>query len=51
MENITVKELLQKIESKLDSGDVRDSVHQIKLITTKEMIEKVLKDDFQILEL
>lgn len=49
MEDLTVKGLLDKIDAKLNSGDVMDSVHRIKLITTREMIEKVLREDFRII--
>ena len=36
--NPTAKELLNELESRLSSGDYKDSVHQIKLMTTREMI-------------
>ena len=36
--NPTAKELLNELESRLSSGDYKDSVQQIKLMTTREMI-------------
>ncbi len=40
--NPTAKELLNELESRLSSGDYKDSVHQIKLMTTREMILEMI---------
>ena len=44
--NITAKDLLDHIEEKLQKEKYIDSVHKIKLITTKEMILKIIKVAF-----
>jgi hypothetical protein len=40
--NLSALEILKLIEFKLEAGNFIDSVHKIKLLTTKEMIEKML---------
>lgn len=42
MINLTGEELIKLIEYKIDKGDFKDSVHKIKLITTKEMIREII---------
>ena len=42
MINLTGEELIKLIEYKTDTGDFKDSVHKIKLITTKEMIREII---------
>tara|TARA_Y100001980_G_C14228630_1_gene81860 strand:+ start:388 stop:522 length:135 start_codon:yes stop_codon:yes gene_type:complete len=42
MINLTGEELIKLIENKIDTGDFKDSVHKIKLITTKEMIREII---------
>lgn len=40
----TAKELIDHIEEKLQQRKYTDSVHKIKLITTREMILKILSE-------
>ena len=40
--NPTSEELLNELESRLSSGDYKDSVHQIKLMTTRDMILEMI---------
>ena len=40
--NPTAVELLKELENRLSSGDYKDSVHQIKLMTTREMILEMI---------
>ncbi len=40
--NPTAVELLNELENRLSSGDYKDSVHQIKLMTTREMILEMI---------
>jgi len=39
---LSARELLQKIEKDLAEGNYNDSVHKIKLLTAKEVVEKML---------
>jgi len=39
---LSAQELLQKIEKDLAEGNYNDSVHKIKLLTAKEVVEKML---------
>lgn len=39
-------ELLSHIDQKIKSGNYYDSVHKIKLMTAKDMIEKILSTEF-----
>ena len=39
---LSAQELLQKIEKDLTEGNYNDSVHKIKLLTAKEVVEKML---------
>ena len=47
MAKISTEELLDFIEKKIGTGDFLDSVHKIKLITTKEMIISILKENIK----
>ena len=42
MPNISAEELIKIIENRIDSGDFKDAVHKIKLMTTKEMVLEIL---------
>tara|TARA_B100001248_G_C27267747_1_gene401551 strand:+ start:608 stop:757 length:150 start_codon:yes stop_codon:yes gene_type:complete len=41
-EKASIKELIEYIESRLEVGEYKDSVHKIKLITTREMILEII---------
>ena len=41
-EKASIKELIEYIESRLEVGEYKDSVHKIKLITTREMILEMI---------
>jgi len=43
---ITAEELLNHITHKINTGNFTDSVHKIKLVTTQEMIQKILGEEF-----
>ena len=36
--NTTLLELIQHLEKRLTEGDYKDSVHKIKLMTTRDMV-------------
>ena len=40
--NPSAVELLNELENRLSSGDYKDSVHQIKLMTTREIILEMI---------
>ena len=42
MSNISANELIKIIENRIKNGDFKDSVHKIKLMTTKETILEIL---------
>ncbi|MDA0794089.1 MAG: hypothetical protein O3C13_05665 [Bacteroidetes bacterium] len=44
--SLSAQELLHHIEQKIQSGNYNDSVHKIKLLTAKEVIEKILLTEF-----
>ena len=44
--NISAQELLDHINQRIEKGQYRDAVHKIKLMTAKEVIERVLAEDF-----
>ena len=46
MKNPSSQELLEHIENKISQGNYVDSVHKIKLITAREMIQKILDTEF-----
>ena len=41
-EKASIKELIEYIESRLEVGEYKDSVHKIKLITTRQMILEII---------
>jgi hypothetical protein len=41
-ETITALELLRELEDRLSKGDYKDSVHKIKLMTTRDMILEMI---------
>ena len=46
MKNPSSQELLEHIDNKISQGNYVDSVHKIKLITAREMIQKILETEF-----
>ena len=42
----SAKELLQHIENKIAQKEYKDSVHKITLITTRDVIRKILETEF-----
>lgn len=46
MSQPSAQELLMHIENKIAQGDYNDSVHKIKLMTTRDVIRKVLETEF-----
>ena len=46
MKNPSSKELLEHIDNKISQGNYLDSVHKIKLMTTRDVIRKVLETEF-----
>ena len=46
MKNPSSKELLEYLDNKISKGNYVDSVHKIKLITAREMIQKILDTEF-----
>ena len=46
MKNPSSQDLLKYLENKISQGDYIDSVHKIKLLTTIEMIKKILSTEF-----
>jgi len=44
MKNMTLKEAIEIFEKKLSTGDYIDSVHKIKLMTSKDMMKKLLNE-------
>ena len=46
MKNPSSRDLLKHIDSKINQGNYIDSVHKIKLITAREMIQKILDSEF-----
>ena len=45
MSKPTAKELLIYIEKKIENGDYKDSVHKITLMTTRNVIQKILEEE------
>ena len=39
---VTVEELLKELENRLSKGDFKDSVHKIKLMTTRDIILEIM---------
>ena len=46
MSKQSAKELLVYIEKKIKNGDYKDSVHKITLMTTRNVIQKILEEEF-----
>jgi hypothetical protein len=46
MKEITAKEILTLLENKIETGQYNDSVHKITLMTTRDVIKKILETDF-----
>lgn len=42
---LSAKALLQYIDQQIESGNYSDSVHKIKLMTAREVIEKILRSE------
>ena len=45
MSKLSAKELLIYIEKKIKNGDYKDSVHKITLMTTRNVIQKILGEE------
>ena len=45
MSKLSAKELLIYIERKIKNGDYKDSVHKITLMTTRNVIQKILEEE------
>jgi hypothetical protein len=45
-ETTSAKDLLVHIEKIIQEGNYIDSVHKIKLMTTRDMIKKILQSEF-----
>ena len=45
MSKPSAKELLIYIEKKIQKGDFKDSVHKITLMTTRNVIRKILEEE------
>ena len=45
MSKTSAKELLIYIEKKITNGDYKDSVHKITLMTTRNVIQKILEEE------
>ena len=43
---LTAQELIELLEHKLAHGHYNDSVHKIKLMTTRDVIKKILETEF-----
>jgi hypothetical protein len=44
---LKVHELLEHIDHRIARGDYKDSVHKITLMTTRDVIKKILAEDFE----
>lgn len=40
---LTAAELLEQLNKQIDSGNVKDSVHKIKLMTARDVIKEIIK--------
>jgi len=45
MSKPSAKELLIYVEKKIENGDYKDSVHKITLMTTRNVIQKILEEE------
>ena len=43
---LLAKELLELINNLIETGPYNDSVHKIKLMTARDVIEKILESEF-----
>jgi hypothetical protein len=43
---LSAKELLEFINNLIETGQYNDSVHKIKLMTARDVIEKILESEF-----
>jgi hypothetical protein len=43
---LSAKELLELINNIIETGKYNDSVHKIKLMTARDVIEKILESEF-----
>ena len=41
-ENTTIKEVIVHLEERIASNDVKDAVHKIKFMTTRDMLKELL---------
>ena len=46
MKEPSAKEVLVLLENKINTGQYNDSVHKIKLITAREVIKKILENEY-----
>jgi|TARA_B110000503_G_scaffold137254_1_gene221168 hypothetical protein len=46
MKEPTARELLLLLEKKLETGQYTDSVHKIKLMTARDVVQKILATEF-----
>ena len=46
MSKQSAKEILLYIEKKIQNGDYKDRVHKITLMTTRNVIRKILEEEF-----
>ena len=46
MSKQSAKEILLYIEKKIQNGDYKDGVHKITLMTTRNVIRKILEEEF-----
>ncbi|MGC6422252.1 MAG: hypothetical protein ACON47_10115 [Flavobacteriaceae bacterium] len=42
--NDSLQDLLQELNNRLNEGHYNDSVHKIKLLTAKEVVERILEE-------
>ena len=48
LNSLSAKDLLEYIERKIEEGDFKDSVHKITLMTTRNVIKKILEKEFNL---
>ena len=44
-ENTTIKEVIEHLDDRIASNDVKDAVHKIKFMTTRDMLQELLKKE------
>ena len=47
----TAKELLHLLETKLETGQYTDSVHKIKLMTARDVVQKYSQPSFSFIDI